>query len=90
MTSFECYNMRVANPKAYLLLYDNFLKIAAGQACWKENMEDGAEGNLEAFATSVVKAFALLCLENNEQDWLHEAKVLRGAEQVKKGAEKKA
>jgi hypothetical protein len=32
MTSFECYNMRVANPKAYLVFYDNFLKIAAGQA----------------------------------------------------------
>jgi hypothetical protein len=47
-------NMRVANPKAYLVFYDNFLKIAAGQA--------------------------LLCLENNEQDWLQEAKILRGAE----------
>jgi hypothetical protein len=43
--------MRVANPKAYLIFYDDFLKIAAGQACWKENMEDCAEGNLEAFAT---------------------------------------
>jgi hypothetical protein len=42
-------------------------------------MEDGAEGNLEAFATLAVEGFALLCLENNEQDWLHEAKVLRGA-----------
>jgi hypothetical protein len=76
MTSFECYNMRVANPKAYLLFYDNFLKIAAGQACWKENMEHGAEGNLEAFATPAVEAFVLLYLENNKQDWLHEAKVL--------------
>jgi hypothetical protein len=53
-----------------------------------ENMEDGAEGNLEAFATPAVEAFALLCLENNEQDWLHEAKVLQGAELVKKGAKK--
>ena len=43
-------------------------------------MEDGAEGNLEVFATPAVKPFALLCLENKEQDWLHEAKVLRGAE----------
>jgi hypothetical protein len=76
MMSFKCYNMRVANPKAYFVFYDNFSKIAAGQACWKENMEDGAEGNLEAFATPVVEAFALLCLENNKQDWLHEAKVL--------------
>jgi hypothetical protein len=81
MTSFECYNMRVANPEAYLVVfYDNFLKIAAGQACWKENMEDGAEGNLEAFTTPAVEAFALLCLEINEQDWLHEAKVLRWTE----------
>jgi hypothetical protein len=80
MTSFECYNMRVANPKAHLVFYDNFFKIAAGQACWKENMENGAERNLKAFATPAVEAFALLCLENNEQDWLHEAKVLRGAE----------
>jgi hypothetical protein len=43
-------------------------------------LEDGAEGHLEAFATPAVEAFLLLCLENNEQDWLHEAKVLRGAE----------
>jgi hypothetical protein len=60
MTSFECYNMRVANPRASFVFYDNFLKIA-----------DGAEGNLEAFATSAVEAFTLLCLENNKQDWLH-------------------
>jgi hypothetical protein len=80
MTNFECYNMRVANPKAYFVFYDNFLEIAAGQTCWKENMEDDVEGYLEAFVTPVVGAFALLCLENNEQDWLHEAKVLRGAE----------
>jgi hypothetical protein len=46
MTSFECYNMRVANPKASLVFYDNFLKIAAGQTCWKKNMEDGVEGHL--------------------------------------------
>jgi hypothetical protein len=73
--------MRVVNPKAYLVFYDNFLKIAAGQqACWKENMEDGAEGNLQAFATPAVEAFELLCLKNNKQDWLHEAKVLQGAE----------
>ena len=80
MTSFECYNMRVANPKASFVFYDNFLKIVAGQTCWKENMEDGVEKHLEAFATPAVEAFALLCLENNEQDWLHEAKALRGAE----------
>jgi hypothetical protein len=80
MTSFECYNMRVANLKAYFVFYDDFLNIAAGQTCWKENMEDGAEGNLEAFATPAVKAFAFLCLENNKQDWLHEAKVPRGEE----------
>jgi hypothetical protein len=43
-------------------------------------MKDGAEGNLEAFPTPAVEAFVLLCLENNEQDWLHKAKVLRGAE----------
>jgi hypothetical protein len=43
-------------------------------------MEDGVGGSLEAFVTPAVEAFALLCLENNEQDWLHEAKVLRGAE----------
>jgi hypothetical protein len=80
MTSFECYNMRVANPRAYCVFYDNFFKISAGQTCWKENMEDGAEGHLQALATPVVEAFALLCLENKEPDWLHEAKVLRGAE----------
>jgi hypothetical protein len=28
--------MREANPKAYLIFYDNFLKIAAGQVCWKK------------------------------------------------------
>jgi hypothetical protein len=72
--------MRVANPKAYFVFDDNFLKIAAGQTCWKENVEDGVEGHSEAFGTPAVEAFALLCLENNEQDWLHEAKVLRGAE----------
>jgi hypothetical protein len=43
-------------------------------------MEDGAEANLGAFATPAVEAFALLCLENNKQDWLHKAKVLQGAE----------
>jgi hypothetical protein len=78
MTDFECYNMRVANPKAYFVFYDNFLKIAAGQTCWKENMEDGAEGYLEAFVTPAVEAFTLLCLETNKQDWLHEAKALQG------------
>jgi hypothetical protein len=48
MISFKCYNMRVANLKAYFVFYDNyFLKIlAAGQTFWKENMEDGAEENL--------------------------------------------
>jgi hypothetical protein len=64
----------------FTYFHDNFLKTAAGQTCWKENLEDGAEGHLEAFATPAVEAFALLCLENNEQDWLGEAKVLRGAE----------
>jgi hypothetical protein len=81
MTSFKCYNMRMANPKAYFVFYDNFLKIAEGQTCWKADLEDGAEGYLEVFATpGAVEAFALLCLENNEQDWLHEAKVVCGAE----------
>jgi hypothetical protein len=81
MTSFECFNMRVKNPKAYLVFYDRFLKIAAGQTYWKENMEDRADGDLDGgFATPAVEAFALLCLENNEQDWLHEAKVTRGNE----------
>jgi hypothetical protein len=80
MTCFECYNMRVANPKASFIFYDNFLKIVAGQTCWKENIEEGVEGHLEPFAAPAVEAFALLCLENNEQDWLHEAKALRGAE----------
>jgi hypothetical protein len=36
------------------------------------------EGHLEAFVTAAVEAFALLCLENNKQDWLHEAKILQG------------
>jgi hypothetical protein len=49
--------MRVANLKAYFVFYDNFLKIAAGQTCWKENMEDGEEGNLEAFGAPAVEAF---------------------------------
>ena len=40
MTSFECFNMRVKNPKAYIVFYEYFLKIAAGQTYWKENMED--------------------------------------------------
>jgi hypothetical protein len=80
MTSFECFNMRVKNPKAYLVFYDHFLKIAVGQTSWKENMEDRANGDLESFATPAVEAFALLCLENNEQDWLHEAKIIRGNE----------
>jgi hypothetical protein len=57
MTSFACYNMRVANLKAYFVFYDNFLKIAAGQTCWKENMEDGEEGHLEAFGAPAVEAF---------------------------------
>jgi hypothetical protein len=70
MTSFECYNMRVANPKAYLVFSDNFLKIAAGQACWKENMEDGAEENLEAFTTSAVEAFAF-CQRGPKVGGLH-------------------
>jgi hypothetical protein len=48
------------------------LKAAAGQTCWKENLEDGANGNLEA----AVEAFALLCLENNIQHLLHEAVVI--------------
>jgi hypothetical protein len=40
-----------------------------------------SRGNLEGFATPApLEAFAILCLENNEQDWLHEAKVLRGEE----------
>jgi hypothetical protein len=43
-------------------------------------MEDRANGDLESFATPAVEAFALLCLENNEQDWLHEAKIIRGNE----------
>ncbi len=75
MTIFQCYNMRVANLKEYFVFYENFLKIAGGQTCWKENMGDGVEGHLEVFATPAVEVFALLCLENNKQDWLHEAKV---------------
>jgi hypothetical protein len=44
--------------EAYFVFYDNFFEIVAGQTCWKENMEDGVEGNLEAFATPAVEAFA--------------------------------
>jgi hypothetical protein len=51
-------------------------------------LEDGAKGNLEAFATPAVKTFALLCLDNNEQDWLHDAKILSGTEQEKKDGKK--
>ena len=80
MPSFECFNMRVKNPKAYIIFYEHFLKIAAGQTYWKENIENRADGTLEGFATPAVEAFALLCLENNEQDWLHEAKIVRGGE----------
>jgi hypothetical protein len=69
--------MRVKHPKPYFICYGHFLKVAAGQTCWKDNLEDGANGDLEAFATLTVEAFALLCLENNKQDWLHEAKVIR-------------
>jgi hypothetical protein len=53
-------------------------------------MEDGAEGNLEAFATPAVEAFALLCLENNKQDWLHEKKVSTRGRVSKEGGRKKA
>jgi hypothetical protein len=61
----------VDNPEACFIFCHNFLKIATGQTCWKENLEDGAGGNLDQFATPAVEAFALLCLENNEQDWLY-------------------
>jgi hypothetical protein len=48
-------------------------------------MEDGADGGMEAFATPAgVEAFASLCLENNEQDWLHEAKVIIGGRRKKR------
>jgi hypothetical protein len=80
MPSYACFSMRVKNPKAYLLFYEHFLKIAAGQTNWKENIENRAEGNRDPFTTAAVEAFALLCLENNEQDWLHEAKIVRGNE----------
>jgi hypothetical protein len=43
--------MRVANLKAYFVFYDNVLQITAGQTCWKEDLEDGAEGHFETFAT---------------------------------------
>jgi hypothetical protein len=56
MTSFECYNMRVANPKAYFIFCDNFLKIEAGQTSWKDNLEDGVEGHFKAFAAPAVEA----------------------------------
>ena len=62
------------------MFYEHFLKIAAGQTYWKENIEDRADGNIEAFTTPDMEVFALLCLENNKQDWLHEAKVVRGNE----------
>jgi hypothetical protein len=61
-------------------VYKNCLKIAAGLACWKEDLEEVRrvdDGTLEPFATTAMEAVALLCLENNQQDWLQEAKILQ-------------
>jgi hypothetical protein len=80
MPSFACFSMRIKNPKSYFIFYEHFLKIAAGQTNWKENIDNRANGNREPFTTAAVEAFTLLCLENNEQDWLHEAKIIKGKE----------
>jgi hypothetical protein len=80
MTSFECYNMRVANPEAYFVFYDNFLKIVAGQTCCKENMEDGAEGKLGEVCNTSGGTICITVLGDTKQDWLREGKVLGWAE----------
>jgi hypothetical protein len=61
MPGFECFNMWVKTPKAYFVFYVHLLKRAAGQTCRKENLKDGADGNLEPFATPNVQEFTLLC-----------------------------
>ncbi len=46
---------------------------------------------MAAFATPAVEAFTLLYLENNEEDWLHEAKKVLWRGRVRnKGGRKKA
>ena len=77
MPSVEMFLQRHKNPKSYMVFYEYFLKFVLGQTEWMKILGD-LFVDATMFATPSNEAFTLLCIENEEVEWLQMAKKKHG------------
>jgi hypothetical protein len=67
MLIYDAFNLKLENPKLYMLFYEYFLHAVVGQETFERNINKYPEDK-EYFGTPTDHGFAHLILKNNQDE----------------------